>query len=136
METKTSKFEVEKRLLKHAFHIEILETCQIRVKKMKEIIKFRKNYPKLQDDNFTTIRENSTLKRGDEVLIKTPLQQFRAEITSIHDVKLFDIPTYTLLEDTGTAHSTEALHELRQYYPNLTWNSYVYLIGIEKKSLK
>lgn len=26
METKTSKFEVEKRLLKHAFHIEILET--------------------------------------------------------------------------------------------------------------
>lgn len=94
-----------------------------------EIIKFARDYPKLQDDVFSTIRKSpKKLRTGQKVLIKSPNHEFKAIIITARREYLRDIGTGDLTNDTSTESREEALMILREYYPDLDEDSLVQMI--------
>lgn len=96
------------------------------------IIKFNKMYPKLQNRWFNTIRRATELEVGQIVDVQSPMERFKSRVTFIKETTLDQIPTSTLTYDTDTLTRLEALEELRNYYPKLTMQSSIVLIGLER----
>lgn len=96
-------------------------------------VEFRRMYRKLQLPFFNTIRRGSKgLSEGEMVVVRSPLESFRAVVTFVKEVALSEIPSSTLCWDTDTFCREDALEHLQLYYPYLTMNSTVYLIGFRK----
>ncbi|WJI09161.1 hypothetical protein FGU46_03175 [Methanobacterium sp. CWC-01] len=95
-------------------------------------VKFEKLYPKLQGRWFTTIRKTTDLTEGMIVTCQTPMTRFKSRVTFTHETTLDRVPTSTLTYDTDTTTRLEALKELQQYYPYLTTQSSIILIGLER----
>lgn len=97
------------------------------------VVEFGKEYPKLFNPFFNTIRKSDKgLSPGQRVVIKTPLRTFKARVAFVEERVLKDLPTSILTYDTDTLCRMDALDHLNQYYPYLTWESVVYLIGFER----
>lgn len=89
-----------------------------------KVIRFAQDFPKLQDDFFSTIRmPPKDLRTGQEVLIKSPSWEFKAILIkkSTDSLKnlVKDLQTEVFTRDTGTESLDEALDVLRNYYPDL-----------------
>lgn len=85
-----------------------------------KLIKFAKDYPKLQDDIFSTIRATpKKLRTGQVCQIKSPSMEFKAILVKKLTEKLSDIDTKALIQDTNTTSWEEAMAALREYYPDL-----------------
>lgn len=95
-------------------------------------VKFGKLYPKLEGRWFNTIRKTTDLEEGMEVQVITPMTRFKCLVTFTLETTLDRIPTSTLTYDTDTLTRLEALKELQLYYPYLTMQSSVVLIGFER----
>lgn len=95
-------------------------------------IKFGKLYPKLQGRWFNTIRKTTELEEGMEVQVISPMERFKSRVTFIKETTLDRIPTSTLTYDTDTLTREEALRELQLYYPYLSMQSSVVLVGFER----
>lgn len=95
-------------------------------------IKFGKLYPKLQGRWFNTIRKTTDLTEGEIVTVSSPMERFKCRVVFVCEWFLYEIPTSTLTWDTDTLTREEALEELQQYYPKLTWQSRVVMIGFKR----
>ncbi|MDY9922759.1 hypothetical protein [Methanobacterium sp.] len=92
-------------------------------------IKFAKDYQKLQDDFFSTIRTPpKELRSGQECLIQTPIREFKAILIRKITGPVRDIETSDLIYDTNTQSREEALEALREYYPDLEEDSEVQML--------
>lgn len=103
------------------------------------VVRFNKLYPKLEGRFFNTIRRTTNLEEDDVVMVQTPMTRFRAVVTFVKETPLHRIPTSTLTYDTDSMSREEALGELQLYYPRLSMQSTVYLIGfmrIEEEGIK
>jgi len=98
-----------------------------------KLIKFAKDFSKLNDSYFTTIRKQTiNLSTGREYLLQTPTQEFSAILIRQHTYKISEISTQTLTQDTDTASREEALEVLREFYPDLDETSQVKLLHFIK----
>lgn len=98
-----------------------------------KILKFGKHYPKLEQSFFNTIRTKTNLKVGDRVTVVSPWLTFEAQVDFVEPTRLERIRTSILIWDTGTYTREDALAELQEYYPELTWKSRVILIGLRRR---
>jgi hypothetical protein len=81
-----------------------------------QIIKFSKNFPKLDKDKFTTIRRYDKYKEGGLLKVRTPKTTFQAVISRKTKKPLGEIDTPFLLEDTNTQTREEALKLINSFY--------------------
>jgi hypothetical protein len=86
-------------------------------------VKFFGNYnKKLQNSFFTSIRKPDkkfrSLKRGETVLIKSPVTEFKARVTQMSKVRLCEIPDSIFQEDLGQI-GKSAIDEIQEIYPDL-----------------
>lgn len=96
-------------------------------------IKFARDFSKLTDPYFTTIRKQSiNLSTGRQYLLQTPTAEFPAILIRQHTYKISEISTKTLTHDTDTDSREEALEVLREFYPDLDENSQVKLLYFTK----
>lgn len=95
-------------------------------------VRFSRLYPKLESRFFNTIRRSTDLEEDEVVGIITPMTRFQARVVFITEWFLYEIPTSTLTWDTDTLTREEALAELQRYYPRLTMQSSIILIGFER----
>ena len=83
-------------------------------------IRFAKDYPKLQDNFFTTIRTPpKPLRTGTVCIMKTPTKEFKAILMMKRMHPICEIETSILTVDTDTHSREEALAVLREFYPDL-----------------
>ena len=104
-----------------------------------KIIKFGKDYPKLDEDIFTSIRmDDKDLKLHDLVTIQTPTSETTVEVVGMEYCRLEQLSLHELTKDTGVYFGTsiglweKILHELRKYYPKLRWDSMIYFYKFSK----
>jgi hypothetical protein len=90
-----------------------------------ETVKFAEDFPKLQDDFFTTIRRHDKDMEVGRHIIKTPTEEFEAYLVDIQCEKVMDIPTDLFCYDTNTSNEDEALEKLREFYPYIRVADYV-----------
>ncbi len=81
-----------------------------------QVIKFSKDYPKLEDNVFTTIRRYDRYQIDDKVIIETPTKEFEAIIIHKFKETLGLLGLEFLLYDTGTNTFSEALKVLNSFY--------------------
>jgi hypothetical protein len=100
-----------------------------------KVIKFSKDYTKLENYDFTTIRnKNKNLKLEEIVLIKTPTVEFKAEVTGSCKIPLKDMSCDLIAKDldsleqwlNGSLLYEDLLKSLQVFYPELTWKSIVF----------
>lgn len=85
-----------------------------------KIIKFTEDFPKLDEDVFSTIRRKDyRIKCGIWHKIKSPTKEFKAMCINRVDVRIGELPDGVLLHDTNTSTRAEAMDLLRKFYPNL-----------------
>lgn len=83
-------------------------------------IRFARDFPKLENIFFTTIRTHPKVMRtGTVCKIKTPTRTFKAILVMKRKDLLSEFETDILTEDTATDSREEALAVLREYYPDL-----------------
>jgi len=83
-------------------------------------IKFAEDFPKLDNDVFSTIRgKNYRIKQLTWHLIKSPTKEFKAMLINRVVVRLGELPDSVLLKDTNTSTLAEAMDVLRKFYPGL-----------------
>lgn len=82
------------------------------------VIKFSKDYPKLEDRVFTTIRRYDRYKIGELVAIRTPKKQFYATILHKFKAVMGDLHAKFLCYDTDTLNDTEAYDVFNSFYRN------------------
>ena len=98
-----------------------------------KVIKFAKDYPKLQEILFSTIRTTpKKINPGQPCQIKSPSMEFRAALAKKYTKKLSEIDTNELIQDTNTHSRDEALAELREYYPDLEESDEVQILWFVK----
>lgn len=98
-------------------------------------IRFNKDYKKLENYDFTSIRnKNKDLKLEEIVLIKTPTTEFKAEVTGLCKIPL-EYMGYDLISkdldlyeewDKNKLWGNDLLKCLQEIYPEMTWNSIVF----------
>lgn len=93
-----------------------------------KIIKFAKDYPKLQEDLFTTIRRPPKKLRLGQCIIKSPKNEFKAVLVRKTTLNIRDIETSVLSYDTDTRSRDEAIEALKEYYPELVEDSEVQVL--------
>ena len=83
-------------------------------------LKFSRDYNKLDDELFTTIRryDKPHYKEGNVILIKSPHKTFEAIIIMKLKRKLKNIPIDFLLQDTETHSYSKAMNLFRRFYTN------------------
>ncbi len=100
-----------------------------------KVIKFDKDYKKLENYDFTTIRDhNKEIFLEEIVLIKTPTKSFKAEVTGLAKLPLKDIGCDLIAKDldleeewlNGTVMFEDLLESLQEIYHGLTWDSVVF----------
>ena len=85
-----------------------------------KIIEVPEDYPKLQDDIFSTIRATpKKLRTGQVCQIKSPSMEFKAILVKKLTHKLCEMDMEELLHDTNTTSREGAMAALREYYPDL-----------------
>lgn len=83
-------------------------------------IRFAKDYPKLNDVFFTSIRTPpKPLRTGTVCFMKTPTKTFKAILVMKRMHRICEIETSILILDTDTHSRDEALAVLREFYPDL-----------------
>jgi hypothetical protein len=83
-------------------------------------IRFSKDFKKLDDPYFPTIRKKSKgLNTGRYYMIKTPTKEFQAILIVQNKVRFCEIPELTLYRDTEVTSREGALEAMREYYPGL-----------------
>jgi len=96
-------------------------------------IKFSKDYPKLEEILFSTIRAApKKLRTGQVCRIESPSMEFKAVVVKKLTQKLSEIDMEDLLLDTNTTSRDEAMAELREYYPDLEKDSEVQVLWFVK----
>lgn len=81
-----------------------------------KILKFSKDYSKLEDRVFTTIRRYDRYKVGEIVSVKTPTKQFHVLILHKFKSKAKDLHKEFLCYDTDTDNLIEAINVLNSFY--------------------
>jgi hypothetical protein len=104
-------------------------------------IKFSKDFKKLEDPKFTTIRiKDKKLNLGETVRILSPSHDFLAEVTGMEKISLGDISLYKIAIDldlydewnkwdkliNGMNKDDYLLNRLNEFYLGITWNTTVY----------
>lgn len=107
-----------------------------------ETFKFNKDFKKLDEDIFTTIRIHSKdILINEIVCIDSPNKKFNAKLIGVSKRKLHDIHISTLKDDLEVfCHPyssvadcySECLEGIQKYYPDLTLDSEVYLYYFKK----
>jgi len=98
-----------------------------------EVVKFAKDFSKLNSDEFQTIRmPNKKVKENDIVLIKSPKKEFKAKCTFRERLRLDHIFDEFLMKDTNTKSIEDAIEVLREFYPLLGWGSEVVILTFSK----
>lgn len=96
-----------------------------------KIIRFTKDYPKLQHEFFTTIRTPpKNLRTGQTCIIQSPEGEFKAIMVRKMTLPAREIETSILTYDTDTNSRDEALEVLREYYPKLHGNSIMQVLWV------
>ena len=98
-------------------------------------IHFSEDFNKLQNHKFTTIRNhNKKLQLEETVRIISPSHDFLAEVVGMEKAKLEHIDYKLLLTDLGletvkTIREADPLilENMGKFYPNINWDSVVYL---------
>lgn len=94
-----------------------------------KVIRFAKDYRKLQEGLFTTIRTPpKPLRTGSKCTIQTPTKKFKAVVVMRRKYPICEIETDILTTDTDTHSREEALAVLREYYPDLEEDSEVQVL--------
>ena len=89
------------------------KTNEIKIK----TVEFSHEYSKLANDVFSTIRlHDKGLKVGEICNIKTPSRTFKAKLINKDQVKLAELSTEYLTNDTDTETRVEALDVLNSFY--------------------
>lgn len=98
-----------------------------------KIIEVPEDYPKLQDDIFSTIRATpKKLNTGQVCKIESSSMDFKAILVRKLTQKLSEMDTDELLLDTNTTSREGAMAELREYYPDLEEDSAVQVLWFVK----
>lgn len=123
------------------------------------ILEFDKNYPKLKNKVFTTVRDHDKkFLIDEEIIVKSPKYEFNAQIIKIEHSTLGNEPMYRLLDDLclksdignkpideidfegedrfewGHAYYDDrVLDEFKKIYPSMTWNSDIYIYTLKKE---
>lgn len=98
-----------------------------------DVIKFAKDFKKLDNDNFSTLRVHDRYKKGEIYLVKTPTKEFKALLLDKNHYKLKDIPNRCLMQDTDTTTYYKAIEQLKEFYPDLNLNTEVVDLFFAKK---
>jgi hypothetical protein len=83
---------------------------------MTQIIKFSKNFSKLDKNKFTTIRRYDKYEEGGLLKVKTPKTTFEVIVSKKIKKPLGEIDTPFLLKDTDTKTREEALKLINSFY--------------------
>lgn len=107
-----------------------------------KVIKFDRDYSKLNNNNFTSIRDHDKhIFNNQIVIIKSPTKEFKAKCISWGRVKFSNIPKNVFINDLEfspvfTRESLfvheQALRIIKEIYPNLNLDSFVYLYNFKK----
>lgn len=101
-----------------------------------KLLKFDKNYSKLDSPVFATLRLNPPNKskyvKNKEYMVKSPGQTFVAECIMILEGQLRNLGDDFLMADTDTESRQEAIEELRRYYPELKKDTLMTCYWFEK----
>lgn len=92
-----------------------------------QILRFAKDYTKLEQKEFSTLRLEPKGKTkysvGKYYQAITPSRRFIVQCTHITAERLKMIQTSFLMTDTDTGSRDDALKELREFYPDLSKNT-------------
>lgn len=107
------------------------------VERATPILKFAEHFQKLNDEEFTTIRDHDkNIIVGDVVDIIAPEgRRFKAICTLVEFVKLDHCDEYFLSDDLCLPHTEDSetiLKEFRKFYKDLDWDSLVYVYTLQK----
>lgn len=92
-------------------------------------IRFARDFPKLENIFFTTIRTPPKVMRtGTVCKIQTPTRTFKAILVMKRKDILSEFETDILTIDTATESRDEALAVLREFYPDLQEDSEVQVL--------
>lgn len=106
------------------------QTDIFELKKMKSI-NFSEYYGKLYQRCFETIRLDTELEVDEKVWVKVNRKnQFTAWVCDIDHKKIKELPTNFLTKDTDTETRSEAIEELRRFYPDLDEETEVVIIDL------
>lgn len=102
-------------------------------------MKFSREYSKLNDRVFTTIRGYNSYQEGQIILIRSPTREFRARILLKTPVKFKEIPEELLQYDTDSpgieaAVIRQKIRELYRQYDPPQDNDVVFIYLLEKVS--
>lgn len=97
-------------------------------------IKFKEDFKKLNDEKFTTIRLKSKRVKSNSVYwIVTPTQSFKALVVNqSKPIKVCEIPSHILLEDTDTETLEDAFKVLQGFYKDLNLLDEVKIIYLKR----
>ena len=99
-------------------------------------MKFSKDYTKLDDRVFTTIRRRDKWEAGETVKVEAPTKNFHAKIIYHCGVMLDDLSTEVLCYDTDTETREKALTLLNSFYRKpLAWNEYLEFYLLRKEGV-
>jgi len=83
-------------------------------------LRFAKDFTKLNDDSFSTLRPRGKFEVGDDVMVGRPSHDPRqGKVTFIFSRVIDEIPSEFLAHDTDTSNRDEAIAVLRSFYPDL-----------------
>ena len=106
-------------------------------------INFDKDYRKLKDERFTTIRLNDKgLLLNDTVKIKSPSHSFKAVVTGMYYSRLTQIPAIEIYKDLDITpgypakNLDDCLDILKEYYPDITIDTCFYYYKFKKKGIR
>ncbi len=100
-------------------------------------MKFARNFSKISESKFTTIRRKNLYTLGELYKIVTPEGYSYAIITKIEEYPSLEaIPENILIEDTGEPTAKEAMALIRSFYSKMKSESPSWwLLTLEKKEL-
>lgn len=116
---------------------ELKETV-MREEKRTPLLHFAEHFSKLNNDEFTTIRDHDKdINVGEIVNIIAPEgRQFKAECTCIETVLFKNISSRLLADDLDIKHdytnNQPYLDEMRNYYPSLSMDNLVWIYTLQK----
>ena len=99
-------------------------------------IPFSKNWSKLQEDEFTTIRKQKYKFRWIHTVInRATKEEFDVRILSIEEYHLEDIPTDLLLKDTDSSTRKEAIAKIQKFYRKPLTDGTIFYVHYLKRSI-
>lgn len=84
-----------------------------------QTIRFAKDFKKLDNDNFATIRLKDKYTEGEIYLIKTPTREFEARLMAKEYQRFGDIPKEYIVRDTETDTYSSAMRLFTNFYTDI-----------------